>query len=61
MKKVIQIFVAVFIVVANSGFTVNLSGQNPAKLPRSTPESQGVSSTGIVDFLNAVDTEGSIT
>ena len=26
------------------------------KLPRSTPESEGVSSAGIIDFLNAVDT-----
>ena len=26
------------------------------KLPRTTPESQGVSSAGIIDFLNAVDT-----
>jgi len=56
MKKIIQIFVAVFMMMANPGFPVNLSGQNPEKLPRSTPESQGVSSAGIVDFLNAVDT-----
>ena len=35
---------------------VNLSGQNTDKLPRSTPESEGVSSVGIIDFFNAVDT-----
>ena len=33
-----------------------LSGQNADQLPRSTPESEGVSSSGIIDFLNAVDT-----
>ena len=53
MNKYIQITVAVMIVYL--GLVVNLSGQN-IKLPRSTPESQGVSSAGIVDFLNAVDT-----
>ena len=42
--------------VVNLGFVVNLSGQITDKLPRSTPESEGVSSAGIVDFLNAVDT-----
>ena len=34
----------------------NLSGQNPDKLPRSIPELEGVSSSGIIDFLNAIDT-----
>lgn len=45
----------------------NLSGQNNSaelkiitlntdKLPRSTPELEGVSSAGILDFLNAIDT-----
>ena len=34
----------------------NLSGQNPDKLPRSIPELEGVSSAGIIDFLNAIDT-----
>jgi CubicO group peptidase (beta-lactamase class C family) len=33
-----------------------LEGQNIIKLPRSTPENEGISSAGILDFLNAVDT-----
>lgn len=34
----------------------NLSAQNLDKVPRSIPETEGVSSAGIIDFLNAVDT-----
>jgi CubicO group peptidase (beta-lactamase class C family) len=56
MKKVIQKIVVVFLVMLASGLAVNLSGQIIDKLPRNTPESQGVSSAGILDFLNAVDT-----
>lgn len=56
MKNAIKIFFAILIMMINSGLVVNLSGQNTDKLPRSTPESEGVSSAGIVDFLNAVDT-----
>jgi CubicO group peptidase (beta-lactamase class C family) len=56
MKKVIQKIVVAFLLMAASGFAANLSGQIIDKLPRDTPESQGVSSAGIVDFLNAVDT-----
>jgi CubicO group peptidase (beta-lactamase class C family) len=56
MKNVIKIFVVVFLIMVNLGFVVNLSAQNTDKLPRSTPELEGVSSAGIVDFLNAVDT-----
>ncbi len=33
-----------------------LESQPAGKLPRSTPEAEGVSSEGIIDFLNAVDT-----
>lgn len=32
--------------------------QTASSLPRSTPESEGVSSAAIIDFLNAVDTSG---
>jgi CubicO group peptidase (beta-lactamase class C family) len=60
MKKVIQTFVAVLIIMANSGFAVNLSGQITDKLPRSTPEAEGVSSAGIIDFLNAVEAGGNV-
>lgn len=56
MKKSVQIFIVVLLVTVNFGFTANLSGQTSDKLPRSTPESAGVSSAGIIDFLNAVDT-----
>jgi hypothetical protein len=56
MKRIIRTLVIVFLMVVNLGLVINLSGQNLDKLPRSTPESQGVSSTGIADFLNAVDT-----
>lgn len=31
-------------------------GQDVQKLPRSNPEAEGVSSAGIIDFLNAIDT-----
>ena len=40
----------------SSGFSLKLSGQNIEKLPRSIPELQGISSSGIIDFLNAIDT-----
>jgi CubicO group peptidase (beta-lactamase class C family) len=56
MKKVIKIFGVVFLMIVYSGFAVNLSAQNTGKLPRSSPEAEGVSSAGIIDFLNAVDT-----
>ncbi len=53
MKKILFVFLMLLI---SSGFSLNLSGQNTDKLPRSTPEMQGVSSSGIIDFLNAIDT-----
>ncbi len=48
------------IVIISSVLTSGLSGQVTDKLPRSTPESEGVSSSGIIDFLNAVDTAGRV-
>jgi CubicO group peptidase (beta-lactamase class C family) len=56
MKKGIQILIVVFFMMTISGFQFSLSGQNTDKLPRSTPELEGVSSAGIIDFINAVDT-----
>jgi CubicO group peptidase (beta-lactamase class C family) len=56
MKKIVQLFITVLMIFIISGLAVDLSGQNINKLPRSSPESQGVSSAGIIDFLNAVDT-----
>ena len=44
------------LLIFGSVITMNLEGQITNKLPRSTPESEGVSSAGIIDFINAVDT-----
>jgi len=49
-------FTAFLTLLVYSGFLLNLSGQNLDRLPRSIPESEGVSSSGIIDFLNAIDT-----
>jgi hypothetical protein len=38
-----------------SSQTANVSSQT-AKLPRSTPEAEGVSSKGIIEFLDAIST-----
>ncbi|MBP1665539.1 MAG: hypothetical protein H6Q23_399 [Bacteroidetes bacterium] len=51
-----NIFIAFLIFLIFSGFRLNLTGQNIDKLPRSIPELEGVSSLGIIDFLNAIDT-----
>jgi len=53
MKKLLPLFV---IIIFNAGFQSTLTGQITDKLPRSIPELEGVSSAGIIDFLNAVDT-----
>jgi CubicO group peptidase (beta-lactamase class C family) len=47
-------FILMFLIC--SEFHPYLSAQNTVKLPRSIPELEGVSSSGIIDFLNAVDT-----
>ena len=44
------------IIFLSSLITTTLTGQISDKLPRSIPESEGVSSKGIIDFINAVDT-----
>ena len=44
------------ILFLSSLITTGLKGQSPDKLPRSIPETEGVSSAGIIDFINAVDT-----
>ncbi len=49
-------FISFLILLMFSGFQLNVSGQYSDKLPRSIPESEGVSSSGIIDFLNAIDT-----
>lgn len=45
-----------FAIGASILLSFNSSAQIANPLPRSTPEAQGVSSSGILDFLNAVDT-----
>lgn len=39
-------------------FQTQVAAQGTEKLPRSTPEQEGVSSEGIIQFLNACDTSG---
>jgi len=56
MKNAIRLFAACLIVMASACLSLNLYGQDASKLPRSTPEAEGVSSSGIIDFLNAIDT-----
>jgi hypothetical protein len=51
-----KILIAALIFMIKTGLLVNLSGQNADKLPRSHPEAEGVTSAGIIDFLNALDT-----
>lgn len=53
MKKITA---QIFILIVFSGFQQSLQGQITDKLPRSIPELEGVSSAGIIDFLNAIDT-----
>ncbi len=53
--KVSKIRAGLIILLILSG-VMNLTGQNSDKLPRSIPELEGVSSSGIIDFLNAIDT-----
>ncbi len=47
-----------FVCLLSAGISAEMSGQVASKLPRSIPELEGVSSAGIVDFLNAADTSG---
>ncbi len=52
-KESLSVLLIIFL---SSLITTNLTGQISDKLPRSVPESEGVSSAGIIDFINAVDT-----
>jgi CubicO group peptidase (beta-lactamase class C family) len=56
-KNLIQVSL---IVMVSTVPVFDLSGQLTDKLPRSTPESEGVSSSGIIDFLNAADTASKV-
>ncbi len=56
MKKANWIVISYLIMISSSCFLANVNGQDIYKLPRNTPEAEGVSSSLIIDFLNAVDT-----
>ena len=56
MHQLKYVFIAILAILFNLAMHPDLCGQKNIQLPRSTPEEQGVSSAGIVDFLNAVDT-----
>ncbi|MBW6500711.1 MAG: beta-lactamase family protein [Bacteroidales bacterium] len=58
LKKIL--ITAALIVFLSEVSPTELSGQISGKLPRSIPESEGVSSSVIIDFLNAVDTAGRV-
>ncbi len=46
----------ILILLICSGYTFDITAQDTDKLPRSIPEIEGVASSGIIDFLNAIDT-----
>ncbi len=52
------LYVIIMIAVTTLFFQTQVAAQRFDKLPRSTPEQEGVSSKGIVNFLNACDTSG---
>lgn len=56
MKHKKQRLLTVLAMAMFSALSLNLWGQNIQKLPRSVPEVEGVSSSGIIKFLNAADT-----
>jgi hypothetical protein len=56
MKNAIRLFATCLIMLVSACLSVNLHGQDTYNLPRSTPEAEGVSSSQIIDFLNAIDT-----
>ncbi len=57
MRSFKKILIQAFLIsIVSSVLISELPGQITVKLPRSTPETEGVSSQGIIDFLNAADT-----
>jgi len=56
LKRVNNKLSGLLILMVLSGLTLTLRAQIPEKLTRSIPELEGVSSAGIIDFLNAIDT-----
>lgn len=56
MKNTCKLLSACIVLLLSLGLITGVYGQDNYKLPRSTPEAEGVSSAQIIDFLNAVDT-----
>jgi CubicO group peptidase (beta-lactamase class C family) len=54
LKK--HLFIAILAIAIIPTLSLNLHGQTISKLPRSSPEAEGVASSGILEFLNAMDT-----
>lgn len=53
-----KVYLALLVIACIVYSTAIVLAQETNKLPRSTPEQEGVSSAGIVEFLNACDTSG---
>jgi len=53
-----KIYLALLVIACIISFRPVVLAQEISKLPRSTPELEGVSSAGIIDFINAADTSG---
>jgi CubicO group peptidase (beta-lactamase class C family) len=61
MRKIYKISASFILIVFICAISASrLSAQVTDKLPRSIPESEGVSSSGIINFLNAADTTKSV-
>lgn len=53
-----KVYLVVLVIACMMSFRPVVLAQEMNKLSRSTPELEGVSSAGIIDFLNAADTSG---
>ncbi|MGE0019752.1 MAG: serine hydrolase domain-containing protein [Draconibacterium sp.] len=53
-----SLYLIIALAVVTLFFQTQVAAQGTEKLPRSTPEQEGVSSAGIMQFLNACDTNG---
>jgi len=53
-----KIYLALLVIACIISLQPAVLAQEMNKLPRSTPELEGVSSAGIIDFINAADTSG---
>ncbi|MFY9153577.1 MAG: serine hydrolase [Prolixibacteraceae bacterium] len=53
-----KVYLALLVIACMISLQPVVLAQEISKLPRSTPELEGVSSAGIIDFINAADTSG---